>query len=111
MPAYLTGLGSSFPGPPLEQDAIWDGYFAARSGHDAVARRIFSAAGVERRHAAVNPLVEDVSGWSTGERMRRWAGPKELRRPSKIRVEKIGQFQHHDSVKSVESRGATPGRA
>jgi predicted naringenin-chalcone synthase len=72
-PAYLTGLGTSFPGPPLEQSAIWDGYFAERCGDDPVARRIFRAAGVERRHAAVNPLVEDVSGWSTGERMRRWA--------------------------------------
>ena len=72
-PAYLTGLGTSFPGPPIEQPAIWDGYFAARCGDDPVARRIFTAAGVQRRHAAVNPLVEDVSGWSTGERMRRWA--------------------------------------
>ncbi|MDQ4118878.1 MAG: type III polyketide synthase [Actinomycetota bacterium] len=72
-PAYLTGLGTSFPGPPLEQQAIWDGYFAARCSDDPVARRIFAAVGVDRRHAAVNPLVEDVSGWSTGERMRRWA--------------------------------------
>lgn len=72
-PVYLTGVGTSFPGPPIEQSAIWDGYFAARCGNDPVARRIFRAAGVERRHAAVNPLVEDVSGWSTGERMRRWA--------------------------------------
>ncbi|MDN5917070.1 MAG: type III polyketide synthase [Pseudonocardia sp.] len=71
--AYLTGLGTSFPGPALSQDDIWDGYFAARSGGDPVARRIFSSAGVKRRHAAVNPLVEDVSGWSTGERMRRYA--------------------------------------
>lgn len=71
--AYLTGIGTSFPGPAIEQSAIWDGYFDARSGHDRIARRIFSSAGVERRHAAVNPLLEDVSGWSTGERMRRWA--------------------------------------
>ncbi len=71
--AYLTGLGTSFPGPAIEQSAIWDGYFAERTGHDAVARRIFGAAGVARRHAAVNPLAEDVSGWTTGERMRRWA--------------------------------------
>ncbi|MBW0103154.1 type III polyketide synthase [Pseudonocardia sp. KRD291] len=71
--AYLTGLGTSFPGPALEQDDIWDGYFEPRSGGDLVARRIFSSAGVRRRHAAVNPLVEDVSGWSTGERMRRYA--------------------------------------
>lgn len=71
--AYLTGIGTSFPGPALEQDDIWDGYFASRSGGDPVARRIFSSAGVRRRHAAVNPLVEDVATWSTGERMRRYA--------------------------------------
>lgn len=71
--AYLTGLGASFPGPALAQGDIWDGYFAPHTGGDPVARRIFSSAGVARRHAAVNPLVEDVSGWSTGERMRRYA--------------------------------------
>ena len=36
-------------------------------------RRIFGGAGVARRHAAVNPLDEDVSGWTTGARMRRYA--------------------------------------
>ncbi|RZT84574.1 putative naringenin-chalcone synthase [Pseudonocardia sediminis] len=71
--AYLTGLGTSFPGPAIEQSEIWDGYFEPRSGGDLVARRIFASAGVDRRHSAVNPLVEDVSGWSTGERMRRYA--------------------------------------
>lgn len=71
--AYLTGIGTSFPGPALEQDDIWDGYFAGRDGADPVARRIFASAGVRRRHAAVNPLVEDVAAWSTGERMRRYA--------------------------------------
>lgn len=71
--AYLTGLGTSFPGAAIEQGDIWDGYFESRSGGDPVARRIFASAGVGRRHAAVNPLVEDVSGWSTGERMRRYA--------------------------------------
>ena len=71
--AYLTGIGTSVPGPPLRQDDIWDGYFAGRDGTDPVARRIFASAGVRYRHAAVNPLTEDVATWSTGQRMRRYA--------------------------------------
>ena len=71
--AYLTGFGSAFPGPPLSQDDIWSSYFAERPGSDALARRIFASAGVRQRHAAVSPLAEDVSGWSTQARMRRYA--------------------------------------
>jgi predicted naringenin-chalcone synthase len=37
-----------------------------------VHRRLFRGVGVQQRHLAVNPLVEDVSRWSTGERMRRY---------------------------------------
>jgi predicted naringenin-chalcone synthase len=56
----------------LEQEVIWQDYFAPHFGDDRVAERIFRSAGVQRRHAAVNPLVEDVSRWSTGQRMRRY---------------------------------------
>jgi predicted naringenin-chalcone synthase len=37
-----------------------------------VAERLFRNAGVVRRHSVASPLVEDVSGWTTGERMRRY---------------------------------------
>ena len=60
------------PGGPLAQSEIWHGYFAPRLDGDPVAERIFRSAGVQRRHAAVNPLVEDVSRWSTERRMRRY---------------------------------------
>ncbi len=70
--ALLTGFGSAVPGAPLEQSDIWAGHFAPRSAGDRVAERIFLGAGVQRRHAAVNPVVEDISGWSTGARMRRY---------------------------------------
>lgn len=70
--AYVAGLGTALPGDGLEQADMWDGYFARHFAGDRMARRIFTAAGVERRHAAVNPLVENVSSWSTGERMQRY---------------------------------------
>lgn len=70
--AYVAGFGTALPGGALEQDAMWDGFFAQHFAADRVARRIFRGAGVQRRHAAVNPLVEDVSSWSTGDRMRRY---------------------------------------
>lgn len=76
--ARITGSGSALPGAGFEQGEVWDRFYARHSGgpHSARARvreRVFRGAGVRRRHGVVNPLVEDVSGWSTGERMRRYA--------------------------------------
>ncbi len=70
--AYVAGLGAAFPGEGLGQDEMWHGYFARHLAGDRMAERIFRRVGVGRRYAAVNPLVEDVSRWSTGERMRRY---------------------------------------
>ena len=69
----MTAIGTAVPGGPLAQERLWENFFAGRPGADRTAERIFRNAGVLRRHAAVNPLVEDVSGWSTGHRMRRYA--------------------------------------
>ena len=60
--------------PSAVQDELWAGFFArhysgARRG---LAERIFANAGVRTRHAAVSPLLEDVSDWSTERRMRRY---------------------------------------
>jgi predicted naringenin-chalcone synthase len=71
--AYVTAIGTAVPGGPLAQDRLWDRFFAGRPGAGRTAERIFRNAGVLRRHAAANPLVEDVSEWSTGHRMRRYA--------------------------------------
>ncbi|MDT7709136.1 MAG: hypothetical protein QOG20_4743 [Pseudonocardiales bacterium] len=70
--AYIAGFGSARPGGALDQADIWEGCFAAHFEGDRVAERIFLGAGVRRRHAAVNPIMEDISGWSTGDRMRRY---------------------------------------
>ncbi|MCW0213453.1 MAG: type III polyketide synthase [Pseudonocardia sp.] len=70
--AIVTGFGTALPGAALEQPEVWERCFAGHFTDDRVAGRIFRGAGVRRRHAAVNPMAEDVSGWSTGDRMRRY---------------------------------------
>ena len=70
--AHVAGLGTALPGPPLRQHDLWTARFAEHFAGDRTAERIFLGAGVATRHAAVNPVVEDASGWSTGARMRRY---------------------------------------
>ncbi len=70
--AVVTGMGTALPGPPAEQAELWASHFAAHFTGDRVAERIFLGAGVRRRHAAVNPVTDDISDWSTGARMRRY---------------------------------------
>ncbi|MER7012625.1 type III polyketide synthase [Saccharopolyspora sp. NPDC000359] len=67
----ITGFGSALP-ESAEQTELWHGFFAAHFGGSALARRLFSAVGVQRRHTVVNPVEEDLSGWSTAARMRRF---------------------------------------
>ncbi|WP_229067804.1 type III polyketide synthase [Actinoplanes sp. DH11] len=69
----LSGLGVALP-PSAVQEDLWDGYFAHHytGTRKALARRIFANAGVRTRQAVVSPLIEDVSGWSTERRMRRY---------------------------------------
>ena len=72
-PPVIAGLGTALP-PRSTQDELWSGFFSRHfSGSTrALAERIFANSGVVTRQAAVNPLVEDVSEWSTERRMRRW---------------------------------------
>lgn len=70
--AVITGIGAVFP-EEVEQRALWDGFFHRHFAGSRLARRIFDGAGVNRRHAVANPVKEDLSGWSTGERMVRYA--------------------------------------
>jgi predicted naringenin-chalcone synthase len=73
LPPVIAGIGVAVP-PAVRQEDLWSGFFA---GHYAgpgkvLAQRIFANAGVVTRHAAVSPLLEDVSGWPTAARMRRY---------------------------------------
>ena len=69
----IAGLGFAYPGP-MRQDEVWDGFFDRHYGgvQRALAKRIFANAGVVSRHGVINPLIEDVSGWSTQARMHRY---------------------------------------
>src|SRR5207247_54338 len=60
--------------PPLRQDDLWRTFFTHHYAgvQQSLARRIFANSGVVSRHAAVNPMIEDASGWSTQARMRRY---------------------------------------
>jgi predicted naringenin-chalcone synthase len=71
--ATIAGLGTALP-PSADQVDLWEGYFARHySGTKrGLAQRIFANSGVRTRQAAVSPLLEDVSEWSTERRMRRY---------------------------------------
>ncbi len=73
MGAVIAGLGTAMP-PQAAQDELWRDYFARHytGPVQALAGRIFANSGVRTRQAAVSPLLEDVSGWSTERRMRRF---------------------------------------
>ncbi len=65
-------MGTALP-PAYGQDELWSGFFAAHYGHDTVASRIRHGCGVDRRHAAVDPRVDDLRFAGTQDRMRRFA--------------------------------------
>lgn len=72
--ATIAGIGMAHP-PSVSQDELWRSFFAAHYAGVArgLAKRVFENSGVRNRHGVVNPIVEDPSSWSTGERMRRYA--------------------------------------
>lgn len=71
MVATFGGVGISTP-PPKTQKALWDGYFAAAYAGSRVAPHAWAGSGVRTRHGVVDPTVEDVSSWSTAQRMQRY---------------------------------------
>jgi hypothetical protein len=58
---HLTGMGKAVPGE-LDQDVLWNEFFAGHFTGSPVARRVFRAAEVRHRHAVVSPLLEDAPG-------------------------------------------------
>jgi predicted naringenin-chalcone synthase len=71
--ATIAGIGTALP-PSAAQEDLWEGFFAGHyaGGKRGLAKRIFEHSGVRTRQAAVSPLIEDVSDWSTERRMRRY---------------------------------------
>ena len=72
MTGAIAGIGSCFP-PCLDQQQAWDGFFAAHYSDNRLARRVWRTAGIDQRHSAVDPTIEDLSGATTGARMDRFA--------------------------------------
>ena len=68
----IAGIASVFP-PALGQQEAWDGYFSTHFSNSRLARRVWRTAGIEQRHAAVDPRIEDLSCATTGARMARFA--------------------------------------
>ena len=68
----IVAFGSSFP-PSLDQQQAWDEFFSGHFSDSRMARRVWRTSGIERRHSAVDPRMEDLSGASTGTRMLRYA--------------------------------------
>jgi alkylresorcinol/alkylpyrone synthase len=71
--AGIVGVGVAHP-PPTAQTDLWANFF---SDHYAgvqrgFAKRIFEHSGVVTRHGIVNPSIEDVSQWTTRQRMERY---------------------------------------
>ncbi len=71
-PAAIVGIAHAVPGLVQEQPALWDGFFASHYGGSELAEQVFRNAGVQTRHGVIDPTREDISGWSTGERMARF---------------------------------------
>ncbi|MFD0557668.1 putative naringenin-chalcone synthase [Stackebrandtia endophytica] len=67
----IAGYGVAVP-PPMRQDDLWDGFFVNHTDGTDRSMRIFRNAGVDTRHGVVNPIKEDVSQWTTAERMDRY---------------------------------------
>ncbi len=71
--ATITGIGSALPAAPSDQRDLWDGFFAEHFHHDRMAAAVWRHAGIRSRHGVADPRDEDLSTWSTGQRMRRFA--------------------------------------
>jgi alkylresorcinol/alkylpyrone synthase len=70
--ARIAGHGQALPAA-VDHASLWDDFFRAHYDGSRTAERIWRSSGIATRHAAVDPRIEDVTSWSTGARMRRFA--------------------------------------
>jgi len=69
--ARIVGHGAAFP-PAMDHLEVWEQFFAQHYDHNRVAEKVWRSAGIETRHAVADPRKEDLSGWGTAARMRRF---------------------------------------
>jgi alkylresorcinol/alkylpyrone synthase len=70
--ARIVGSGHALPAA-VDHAAVWDEFFKAHYNGNRTAERVWRTAGITTRHAVIDPRVEDVTSWSTGARMQRFA--------------------------------------
>jgi predicted naringenin-chalcone synthase len=70
--ARISGFGHAVPGV-MDHQELWNEFFDDHYGSNRTAKRIWSSSGVTTRHGVVDPRFEDVTNWSTGTRMARFA--------------------------------------
>lgn len=70
--ASLVGLAYAVPAP-MDHAGLWTDFFDQHYAGNRTAARIWRSSGIITRHGAVDPRREDISAWSTGARMRRYA--------------------------------------
>lgn len=70
--AVVAGIASAVPGAVQRQSDLWEAFFSDHYAGSELAERVFANSGVRTRHGVVDPTSEDISGWSTGERMARF---------------------------------------
>jgi predicted naringenin-chalcone synthase len=56
----------------MAQDRLWKDFFASHFKAARWAERVYWSAGVNQRHPAVDPTVDDISDWTTAARMGRY---------------------------------------
>jgi predicted naringenin-chalcone synthase len=110
----MTGIASAVPGDVQRQDDLWTGFFSDHYGGSELAQRVFANAGVETRHGVVDPTREDISAWSTGERMARFVQEAmplgDERRARRAHIRRASSRRTSASSPVVSCTGyATPG--
>jgi predicted naringenin-chalcone synthase len=69
--AQVIGQAHLVP-PSMDQQELWDRHFSGFFADHPFAAKVWRSAGIMTRHGVVNPALEDISHWTTGERMRRY---------------------------------------
>jgi alkylresorcinol/alkylpyrone synthase len=108
----ITSIAAALPAA-LDQAAMWDEHFAGRYGSIPGAGKMWHGAGVLRRHAVVDPRVEDLAESSTASRMARYvaeARPLAARAASAVLQREGLDPAEIDLLVAVSCTGyATPG--
>jgi len=69
--ARIASIATAVPAP-MDQQALWDGFFAKHYGGSPMAAKVWRTSGIVTRHGVADPRTDDVSTWGTGARMERF---------------------------------------